>query len=63
MYPKTLNLKLKIILQPVGVRPLFFIEDEHHVLSAQQKSGISQQQAIELASFLLHSAGRLPGHS
>jgi hypothetical protein len=29
----------------------------------QQKSGISVQQAVELASFLLHSEGRPAGHS
>jgi len=28
IYPETLNLKLRIVLQPVGVRPLFFLEDE-----------------------------------
>jgi len=63
IYPETLNLKVKIILQPVGVRPLFVIEDVQHMLSVQQKSGISKQQAVELASFLHHSEGRPPGHS
>jgi hypothetical protein len=58
MYPQTLNLKLRIVLQPVGVRPLLFLEDDEHVLAVQQKSGISQQQAAELASFLLHAEGR-----
>jgi hypothetical protein len=63
IYPESLNLKLKIIVQPVGVRPLFVLEDDHHVLAMQQKSGISVQQAVELASFLLHSEGRPAGHS
>jgi len=63
IYPETLNLKLKIILQPVGVRPLFILEDDQHTLALQQNSGITQQQAIEMASFLLHSEGRPPGHS
>ena len=63
IYPETLNLKVKIILQPVGVRPLFVIEDVQHMLAVQQKSGISKQQAVELASFLHHSEGRPPGHS
>ena len=58
IYPETLNLKLKIAIQPVGVRPLFLLEDNDHVLAVQQRSGISQQQAVELASFLLHSEGR-----
>jgi hypothetical protein len=63
IYPETLNLKLKIIVQPVGARPLFVLEDDQHVLAEQQKSGISVQQAVELASFLLHSEGRPAGHS
>jgi hypothetical protein len=63
IYPETLNLKLKIILQPVGVRPLFFLEDAQHTLGVQQSSGITQQQAIEIASFLLHYEGSQPGHS
>ena len=63
IYPETLNLQLKVIVQPVGVRPLFVIEDGQHVLAVQQKSGISQQQAVELASFLLHSEGRPSAHS
>jgi hypothetical protein len=58
IYPETLNLKLKIIVQPVGVRPLFLLEDNEHALAVQQRSGISQEQAVELASFLLHSEGR-----
>lgn len=63
IYPETLNLKLKIIVQPVGARPLFVLEDDQHVLATQQKSGISVRQAVELASFLLHSEGRPAGHS
>ena len=63
IYPETLNLKLRIVLQPVGVRPLFILEDDQHTLALQQNSGITQQQAIEMASFLLHSEGRPPGHS
>jgi hypothetical protein len=58
IYPETLNLKLKNVVQPVGVRPLFFLEDNEHALAVQQRSGISQEQAVELASFLLHSEGR-----
>ena len=63
IYPETLNLKLKIIVQTVGVRPLFVVEDDQHMLAEQQKSGISVQQAVELASFLLHSEDRPTGHS
>lgn len=63
IYPETLNLKLKIILRPTGVRPLFVFADDEHSLAKQQKCGISQAQAVELASFLLHSEGRPPARS
>ena len=54
VYPETLNLKLKLIIQPVGARPLFIIEESGHLFGAEQQSGISQGRAIELASLLLH---------
>jgi len=63
VYPETLNLKVKIILQPVGARPLFVIEDVKHPLGLQQRFGITQQEANELASLLLHVEGRGLGHS
>jgi hypothetical protein len=63
IYPETLNLKLKIVLQPVGTRPLFIFDDNQHLLARQQKIGISPAQAVELASFLLHSEGGPPAHS
>jgi Uncharacterized protein conserved in bacteria (DUF2199) len=37
IYPEMLNLKLRIVLQHVGVRPLFLLEDDQHVLSAAAK--------------------------
>jgi hypothetical protein len=53
-YPETLNLKLQIAIQPVGTRPLFFIEDDHQ-LRTEQTAGITIDRAHELASLLLHS--------
>ena len=38
-YPSTLNLKLKIVMQPVKVRPLFVIEEPVHPLAVEQSSG------------------------
>lgn len=63
VYPETLNLKVSIIVQPVRSRPLFVIEETNHPLGVQQQPGISQQEAIELASLLLHLEGRGLGHS
>jgi len=56
VYPETLNLKVKIILQPVGTRPLFVVEEEDHPLAIEQKSGFTSTRAMELASMLLHLA-------
>jgi hypothetical protein len=53
VYPPTLNLKLRIVMQPVGTRPLFAIEEEH-ILAAEQKSGISRGRAMDLAALLAH---------
>jgi hypothetical protein len=54
VYPETLNLKLEIELQPVGTRPLFRLEETEHPLTIEQRSGISRERALELASLLLH---------
>jgi hypothetical protein len=40
-YPETLNLKLKILLQPVGTRPLFVVEEPTHQLAIEQTHSIS----------------------
>jgi hypothetical protein len=53
-YPETLNLKLNIVLQSVGTRPLFYVEESEHPLAQEQQHGISYQQAMERASFSLH---------
>lgn len=56
MYPGTLNLKLQIAVQPMGTRPLFFLEEEHPLATAQQR-GISRLEAMELSASLLHIEG------
>ncbi|HTW59989.1 MAG TPA: DUF2199 domain-containing protein [Terriglobales bacterium] len=57
-YPETLNLKIKILIQPIGTRPLFVIEEVDHPFAIEQSSGITQDRAFELAALLLH---RKPG--
>ena len=57
VYPETLNLKLRIVIQPVGSRPLFMIEEDQHPLAIAQQTGISRQQAAELSATLLHMQG------
>ncbi|MGE5055291.1 MAG: DUF2199 domain-containing protein [Acidobacteriota bacterium] len=61
-YPETLNLKLKILIQPVGRRPLFYLEEEHR-FKAEQTSGVTPHRAQELASLILHQyRGGFPDH-
>jgi hypothetical protein len=55
IYRETLNLKLTILIQCVGARPLFIVEDSEHPLATEQKSGITPTAAMELASLLLHT--------
>jgi hypothetical protein len=54
VYPDSLNAKLRIILQPVGARPLFTVEEPEHPLSLAQASGVSKSEACELAARLQH---------
>jgi hypothetical protein len=54
VYPETLSLKIEIVVQPVGTRPLFLLEEAEHPLTIEQRSGISRGRALELASLLLH---------
>jgi hypothetical protein len=55
VYSETLNLKVTIRIQSVGTRPLFIVEEAEHPLAMEQKSGISLNAAIELASLLIHT--------
>jgi hypothetical protein len=53
-YPETLNLKVKILLQAVGTRPLFVVEEPSHQLAVEQAQGITRDRALHLASLLMH---------
>lgn len=56
-YPETLNLKLRIVIQPVNTRPLFILEEEEHPLAKAQRNGISRLEAGELSATVLHAQG------
>jgi hypothetical protein len=56
IYPKTLNLPLKIQIMPVGVRPLFRLDGVDHSLAIEQKYGITAEHAQEYACHLLRIA-------
>jgi hypothetical protein len=54
LYSDTFNLKMTIIVQPVGARPLFVIDEEAHPLAVAQRIGMSMNEAQDLVSRLLH---------
>jgi len=53
IYPATLNLKLQIEIQPVGTRPVFFLEEPEHPMTMEQQGGLTMQKAEEYACLLL----------
>ncbi|MBZ5505324.1 MAG: DUF2199 domain-containing protein [Acidobacteriia bacterium] len=50
----TLNLKCTIRIQPLGARPLFFIDEPGHPLAIEQRDGISLERVQQIASALMH---------
>ncbi|MGC2696613.1 MAG: DUF2199 domain-containing protein, partial [Candidatus Angelobacter sp.] len=52
--PSTFNLKCTIRIQPVGSRPLFFIDEPEHPLAIEQHDGISLERVQQIASALIH---------
>jgi len=52
LYPQTANLKLTIQIQPLGTRPLIFI-DEDHPLKSEQEEGISLETARRYSCMLM----------
>jgi hypothetical protein len=54
VYADTLNLKVRILIQPVGTRPLFVVEQLEHTLALEQQNGISGERVSDIASLLLH---------
>jgi hypothetical protein len=53
-YPETLNLKCEIIIQPVGARPLFRLDEPEPPLTVEQRIGITRSRALELVGLVLH---------
>jgi hypothetical protein len=52
LYPQTANLKLTVQIEPLGTRPLFFI-DESHPLQIEQEKGISLNTARKYSCLLM----------
>jgi hypothetical protein len=53
IYSNSFNLRLTILVQPLGSRPLFRLEDPNP-LTTQQREGISLEDARRMAEKLLH---------
>jgi len=53
-FPSIANLKVSIRLQPLGTRPLFFIDEPEHPLAMAQRDGMTLKQVEDLVSKLLH---------
>ena len=51
-FPNAYDLPLRVVVQPVGVRPLLFIE-EPHPLSEAQRDGVTMHRAAELSRLML----------
>jgi len=47
-YPDTLNLKMYAHIQPVGIRPTFFLEPSDHPLAQEYHHGISAERVKEI---------------
>lgn len=59
LYPETLNLKLTMKVQPVGVRPLLLVDEPDHPLAIEQRTGITKVRALEWHLFCCITA-RIP---
>jgi hypothetical protein len=53
-YPDTLSLKCNVISRPPGQRPRIELEPTDHLLSVEQRNGISHDRLMELSEQCLH---------
>lgn len=56
IYPETLSMRLRIQVEPVGVRPRFILEEPEHPLSIEQQAGLTFEKAQEYACLLMRMA-------
>jgi len=56
-YPPTLNLKTIVRTQAVGLRPKIELEPTEHLLSIEQRDGITWERVHEIASIANHRIG------
>jgi len=58
-YPPTLSLKTMVHSQAVGLRPEIELEPTDHLLSVEQRDGITWERVHEIASIAKHHIGSL----
>jgi hypothetical protein len=56
IYPETFNMKLEIQIEPVGTRPRFRLAELEHLLTVEQRTGLTLEKAREYACLLLRMA-------
>jgi len=61
VYPETLSLKLSVRPQQDNLRPEFDVEPCEHPLSAAQREGMTQAEAIAIVERLMHPPGAASG--
>ena len=54
-YREAFNLEVTLKIQPVGVRPLIYVDEPNHPLALEQENGITIKRAQEIASIALHA--------
>ncbi len=54
-YPDTLSLKLNVLPQRQGQRPLLILKPTDHPLSIDQREGMSLERALKIAEPFLHN--------
>lgn len=59
-FPDSLNLKLRVRTEPLGLRPKFEVVDDGHPLRSVQQDGITDEQADHLIHAALYGAVNRP---
>ena len=53
-YPETMNLKTRIHLRDNGIRPYVELEPTDHLLSVEQREGVSVERVAEIYATMMH---------
>lgn len=59
VYPTTLNLKTKLHIRDLGIRPAIELEPTDHPLAVEQRNGMTIARVAEIFAQCVHQAGGL----